>query len=418
MLITLSAIAPPRQTKYLAQVYSAVIICAIIFGLRQTIPMFMSSINGATGLGIVNLSLAFAVGQLAWGFFQPISGAISDKYGTEKALLIGILMCILGTLLIPFSSSTLALILSVGILSAGGAGFAGISVLMSSVSRVVPKEKVGFYSGLVNAGGSIGQFIMTPIAAWLIISVGWVDSLEYLALSCMITIPLAFMLRGKKSSPIDTPLGNTLPSQNLSIGQSLKFAFQTPSYLMLNAGFFVCGFHIAFIATHLPGVIAICGLPTTFTGWALAVIGLFNIIGSLSAGWITTKFPMKYVLSAIYAARGIIVLIFIFTPKTELTVLLFAASLGLTYLSTVPPTAGLVAKMFGRTHMGTLFGVVLFTHQIGGFWGAYLGGKIFDLTGSYNWVWYMDIMLAVFAALIHLPIQERSAQAKIKPSTI
>jgi predicted MFS family arabinose efflux permease len=177
---------------------------------------------------------------------------------------------------------------------------------------------------------------------------------------------------------------------------------------MLNGGFFVCGFHVAFIATHMPGVIALCGLPPTFTGWALATIGLFNIIGSLGAGWITTKIPMKLLLSYIYAARGLIVILFILGPKTELTVLLFAATLGLTYLSTVPPTAGLVAKMFGPKYMGTLFGIVLFTHQIGGFLGAFLGGKVYQSTGNYNWVWYMDIMLAVFAALIHLPIQEKA----------
>jgi predicted MFS family arabinose efflux permease len=177
---------------------------------------------------------------------------------------------------------------------------------------------------------------------------------------------------------------------------------------MLNCGFFVCGFHVAFIATHMPGIIDLCGLPPTFTGWTLATIGLFNIIGSLGAGWLTTKMPMKFLLSYIYAARGVIVFLFIIGPKTELTVLLFAATLGLTYLSTVPPTAALVAKMFGPKYMGTLFGIVLFTHQLGGFLGAYLGGQVFQQFGNYDWVWYMDIMLAIFATLIHLPIKEKA----------
>ena len=393
-----------KEKPYLVQVAAAVAIFALIFGVRQSVPMFFSSINNHTGLGIVAVSLAFACGQLAWGTFQPIAGAISDKYGTEKALLIGIAMCVTGTLLIPYATSQFGLIVTIGILSAGGAGFAGNSVLMSAVNRFVPPGKGGMYAGFVNAGGSVGQFIMAPMAGWLIVSSGWENGLTYIAIFCLITVPLSLLLRGKKVALIVDPLAPPPPN----FQQSIALAFRTPSYLMLNAGFFVCGFHVAFIATHMPGVIALCGLPPTFTGWALATIGLFNIVGSLGAGWITTKIPMKQLLSYIYAARGLIVVLFLLGPKTELTVLLFAATLGLTYLSTVPPTAGLVAKMFGPKYMGTLFGIVLFTHQIGGFLGAFLGGQVYQSTGNYNWVWYMDIMLAVFAALIHLPIQEKA----------
>lgn len=395
-----------KEKPYLVKVAAAVAIFALIFGVRQSVPMFFSAINQNTGLGIVAVSLAFACGQLAWGAFQPIAGAISDKYGTEKALLIGIAMCVTGTLLIPFATTQFELMMTVGILSAGGAGFAGNSVLMSAVNRFVPAGRGGFYAGIVNAGGSIGQFIMAPIAGWLIVHAGWQDGLRYIALFCLITIPLSFLLRGKK---VLAPLKPDAPPQP-NFGQSLALAFRTPSYLMLNAGFFVCGFHVAFIATHMPGVIDLCGLPPTFTGWALATIGLFNIIGSLTAGWLTTKMPMRHLLSYLYASRGVIVILFVLSPKTELTVLLFAATLGLTYLSTVPPTAGLVAKMFGPQYMGTLFGIVLFTHQIGGFLGAFLGGQVFAQFGNYNWVWYLDITLAVFAALIHLPIQEKAVQ--------
>ena len=393
-----------KEKPYLIKVAAAVAIFALIFGIRQSVPMFFSSINNHTGLGVVAVSLAFACGQLAWGVFQPFAGAISDKYGTEKALFIGIAMCLTGTLLIPYATSQFGLIVTIGILSAGGAGFAGNSVLMSAVNRFVPKGTGGFYAGLVNAGGSIGQFIMAPIAGWLIVHAGWEDGLRYIALFCLITVPLAFILRGKKTiAPIDP---NAPPQPNFK--QSLVLSFRTPSYLMLNCGFFVCGFHVAFIATHMPGIIDLCGLPPTFTGWTLATIGLFNIIGSLGAGWLTTKMPMKFLLSYIYAARGVIVFLFIIGPKTELTVLLFAATLGLTYLSTVPPTAALVAKMFGPKYMGTLFGIVLFTHQLGGFLGAYLGGQVFQQFGNYDWVWYMDIMLAIFATLIHLPIKEKA----------
>ena len=395
-----------KEKPYLINVAAAVAIFAIIFGVRQSLPMFFSSINNYTGLGIVDVSLAFACGQLAWGAFQPFAGAISDKYGTEKSLLIGIAMCVTGTLLIPYASTQLELIITIGILAAGGAGFAGNSVLMSAVNRFVPTGTGGFYAGLVNAGGSIGQFMIAPLAGWMIVHAGWQNGLRYLALFCLIAIPLSMLLRGKKSPLSTTPEANLSPN----FQQSLALAFRTPSYLMLNAGFFVCGFHVAFIATHLPGIVDLCGLPPTFTGWTLATIGLFNIIGSLGAGWITTKIPMKHLLSYIYASRGLIVILFLVAPKTEFTVLLFAAALGLTYLSTVPPTAGLVAKLFGPKYMGTLFGIVLFTHQLGGFLGAYLGGQVFHLNGNYNWIWYMDIVLALFAALIHMPIKEKPVQ--------
>ena len=395
-----------KEKPYLINVAAAVAIFAIIFGVRQSLPMFFSSINNYTGLGIVAVSLAFACGQLAWGAFQPFAGAISDKYGTEKSLLIGIAMCVTGTLLIPYASTQLELIITIGILAAGGAGFAGNSVLMSAVNRFVPTGTGGFYAGLVNAGGSIGQFMIAPLAGWMIVHAGWQNGLRYLALFCLIAIPLSMLLRGKKSPLSTTPEANLSPN----FKQSLALAFRTPSYLMLNAGFFVCGFHVAFIATHLPGIVDLCGLPPTFTGWTLATIGLFNIIGSLGAGWITTKIPMKHLLSYIYASRGLIVILFLVAPKTEFTVLLFAAALGLTYLSTVPPTAGLVAKLFGPKYMGTLFGIVLFTHQLGGFLGAYLGGQVFHLNGNYNWIWYMDIVLALFAALIHMPIKEKPVQ--------
>jgi len=191
-----------------------------------------------------------------------------------------------------------------------------------------------------------------------------------------------------------------------STGQAVRRALGTPSFLLLGAGFFVCGFHVAFIATHLPGVVAACQLPPSVGAWALALVGLFNIVGSLSMGWAMGRWRMKSLLSLVYAARAVAVAVFVVLPKTEVVVLVFAAVMGLTFLSTVPPTAGLVAKMFGTNHMATLFGVVMLTHQIGGFLGAYLGGKAFVATGNYDWMWYADIVLAVGAALIHLPIRE------------
>ena len=202
--------------------------------------------------------------------------------------------------------------------------------------------------------------------------------------------------------------GTAAPAGQKAIGtgEALRTAWRDPNYLMLNAGFFVCGFHVAFLATHLPGVIAACGLPVEFGAWSLAMLGLFNIVGSIVMGWAVGRWRMKSLLSLVYATRGLAVVLFLLAPKTGAVVLIFAAVMGVTFLSTVPPTAGLVAKFFGTANMATLFGAVLLTHQVGGFLGAWLGGKVFDATGSYDWVWYLDILLAVGAALIHLPIRE------------
>ncbi|MEO5698120.1 MAG: MFS transporter, partial [Burkholderiaceae bacterium] len=200
--------------------------------------------------------------------------------------------------------------------------------------------------------------------------------------------------------------GAAAPARPVTAREAIRTALRTPSYLMLAAGFFVCGFHVAFLATHLPGVIASCGLPVQFGAWSLAMLGLFNVVGSLAMGWAVGRWRMKTLLSLVYAARGLAVIVFLLAPKTGTVVLVFAAVMGLTFLSTVPPTAGLVAKFFGTRNMATLFGMVMMTHQIGGFLGAWLGGQVFEATGSYNWIWYIDIVLAAGAALVHLPIRE------------
>jgi predicted MFS family arabinose efflux permease len=218
------------------------------------------------------------------------------------------------------------------------------------------------------------------------------------------------VLRGGSSSPGAAVAGTASEGTRAAIGRALR----DPSYRMLCAGFFVCGFHVAFIATHLPGVVAACQLPPEIGAWSLAVIGLFNIVGSFAMGWAVGRWRMKSLLSLVYASRGLAVLAFLLAPKTPAVMLAFAAVIGLTYLSTVPPTAGLVAKFFGPSHMATLFGIVMLAHQLGGFLGAYLGGKAFEWTGSYDWMWYADILLAVGAALVHLPIRE----ARLAPRAV
>ncbi|CAN5225027.1 MFS transporter [soil metagenome] len=373
---------------------------ALTMGTRQTMGLFLSPLNTATGLGIGSISLAFAFGQLWWGLTQPFAGAVADRIGTGRVIFIGALLVALGTFITPFMTTTAGLIFAIGVLSAGGAGMAGPSVLMAATTRLIAPEKRGMATGIVNAGGSFGQFLMAPIAGSLIAGMGWAAALQVMGLLVLLALPAVMALRGNSLQ--------SMPAGHKAVGtrEAIATALRTPSFLMLSAGFLVCGFHVAFLATHLPGVIASCGLPTQVAGWALGIIGLFNIMGSLAMGWAVGRWRMKSLLSLLYATRGLAVLVFLLAPKTEWVVLVFAAVMGVTFLSTVPPTAGLVAKMFGTANMATLFGIVMLSHQVGGFMGAWLGGKVFEITGAYDWVWYIDIVLAAGAALVHLPIRE------------
>ncbi len=390
----------PRRLAVWLVLLAAAGTFALTMGVRQTMGLFLSSLNTATGVGVANISLAFAFGQLWWGLTQPFAGAMADKVGAGRVLFVGVLLVALGTFITPLMSSTAGLIFAIGVLAAGGAGMAGPAVLMAATTRLIPPEKRGMAIGIVNAGGSFGQFMMAPIAGALMVGVGWANAMQVLGLFVLFALPAAFLLKGNSLQA--APAGQ----KTVGLREAIRTALHNRSYLLLSAGFFVCGFHVAFLATHLPGVIASCGLPVQFGAWSLAMLGLFNIIGSVSMGWAVGRWRMKSLLSLVYAARAIAVLVFLIAPKTGTTALIFAAVMGLTFLSTVPPTAGLVAKLFGTANMATLFGIVMLTHQVGGFLGAWLGGKVFEATGSYDWVWYVDIVLAVGAALIHLPIRE------------
>ncbi|QTN28057.1 MFS transporter [Rhodoferax sp. AJA081-3] len=390
-----------RQLAVWIVLLAAAATFALTMGTRQTMGLFLSALNTSTGLGVGSISLAFAFGQLWWGLTQPFAGAFADRVGAGRVLFLGVVLVALGTFITPFMTTTAGLIFAIGVLAAGGAGMAGPAVLMAATARLIPADKRGMATGIVNAGGSFGQFLMAPIAGALMVSVGWASAMQVLACIVLLALPAAFFLKG---NPVQVGAASSAPP--LATGAAIRQALQTPSFLMLAGGFFVCGFHVAFLATHLPGVVASCGLPTQWGAWSLAMLGLFNIVGSIAMGWAVGRWRMKSLLSLVYATRAVAVVVFLLAPKTGPVVLVFAAVMGLTFLSTVPPTAGLVAKFFGVGNMATLFGVVMLTHQVGGFLGAYLGGKVFDATGSYNWIWYVDIALAVGAALIHLPIKE------------
>ena len=374
---------------------------ALTMGTRQTMGLFLSPMNTSTGLGVGSISLAFAFGQLWWGLTQPFAGAVADRVGTGRVLVAGVVLVALGTFITPFMTSTAGLIFSIGVLAAGGAGMAGPSVLMAATTRLVPAAQRGIATGMVNAGGSFGQFLMAPLAIGLSAAMGWAGAMQVLGLLVLLALPAALVLKGNALQ--GAPAGQ----KRLTAREAISEALRLPSFLMLCAGFLVCGFHVAFLATHLPGVIAECGLPPQVGAWALAMIGLFNIFGSFGMGWAVGRWRMKSLLVLVYATRAIAITLFLLAPKNEMTVLIFAAVMGVSFLSTVPPTAGLVAKFFGTANMAMLFGIVMLAHQVGGFFGAWLGGRVFEATGSYNLVWYIDIALAVGAALVHLPIREK-----------
>ncbi len=382
---------------------AAAAILMITMGARLTTGLFISPINSSTGLGIVSISFALAVGQFVWGAAQPIFGAVADKYGPVRVIILGAFMLAIGMAMTPFMSSQAGLLFSMGLLSAAGAGAGSFSILIGATAQTLPPQRRAFAAGFINAGGSFGQFIFAPLMQAIINSAGWVVAMLTMAATTLLTIPLTWPLRRRT---LAMPLKAVASPHQIGLGQQVKLALRDRSYLCLHAGFFTCGFHIAFLVTHLPGEVALCSLSASVSATALALIGLFNIVGSLSAGALGSRYKMKNLLLALYASRAVIIGIYLLVPKTALTFYVLAAALGLTWLATVPPTAGLVGKLFGTRYLATLFGLTLLSHQIGGFFGAWLGGLSIVHFGNYNWMWYADIVLALAAALINLPIRE------------
>ena len=389
-------------------VWALIIISAIIFaitmGVRQSLGLFIAPINSSLGLDIVSISFALAVGQFMWGLAQPIFGAIADKKGSLGVLIIGALMMFIGLVLTPFVKTDWGLVLTLGILSAAGAGAGSFSILIGATAKQMPVEKRSFAGGFINAGGSFGQFVFAPLAQSIINGFGWMYAMFTLAITTLFTIPLAYLLGAKKEKKVIEE--NKSTTDEIKLKQQIFEAFKNKNYLYLHAGFFTCGFHIAFLITHLPGEVAMCGHSASVSATALALIGFFNIFGSLYAGYLGSKYKMKYILAILYASRALMIFIYLISPKTELNFYIFSAFLGLTWLATVPPTAGLVGKFFGTKYLATLFGLTLLTHQIGGFLGAWMGGLFIKYTGDYSSMWYLDILLALLAAIVNLLIEE------------
>ncbi|PJG85905.1 MFS transporter [Conservatibacter flavescens] len=392
------------QRKVWSIVFAAALILMITSGIRMSMGLFVSPLTEA-GLNIVDVSLAMATMQLMWGVSQPITGAIADRYGAWKVICWGGMLLVIGLVITPFLLSSWGIILTLGLMVAFGAGAGSFSVLMGQVAQQTSLQQRGTASGILNAGGSFGQFIFSPFTQAFIHSpmFGWIGALYMLALTAFATLPLGkYLTKNVKFQPhFDTSM-----SGEQSFKQTILMAFRSRTYILLHLSFATCGFHVAFLVTHLPMEVSLQGLTAEVAAWTLAIIGIANVIGSLVVGWCVGRWRSTYILFWMYASRGILNIVYLLMPKTELTFYLFAIGLGLSWLATVPPTAALIAKSFGVRYLGTLFGLTLLSHQIGAFFGAYWGGLSMVETGDYTYMWYLDCVLAFFAAICHLFVKE------------
>lgn len=393
-----------RNPLVLTVTLAAAGILMVTMGIRQSLGLFVQPLQSSTGMDMATISFALAIGQLMWGVIQPIAGAAADRYGSQLVLVIGLVLLAVGCAITPFVSEGFGLTISLGLLAAIGSGIGSFSVLIGAAAHRLPDQARAMASGVINAGGSFGQFIFAPIIQKLIQAIGWIGTLWALAGIALASLPLITKLT---SQPTSTP---QTTDNDLTLKQTIMEALKDPSYLLLHAGFFTCGFHIAFLVTHLPGEVKLCGLPPTVASWSLAIIGLSNIVGSLYAGACVARYRSKYVLATMYGSRALLIALYLVMPKTELNYYLFAAGLGFTWLATVPPTATLVSKLFGTRYLATLFGLTLFSHQVGGFLGAWLGGIAITHMGNFTWMWYADMALAGLAAIINLPIKEKRVE--------
>ena len=383
-------------------------ILMITMGARQSIGLFVGPINTSTGLGIATISFALAIAQFTWGAVQPLAGAAADRWGPRAVLIGGVFMLAVGTALTPLMGSGPGLIFAQGLLVAAGAGAGSFSVLIGAAAQRIPAASRGSASGIINAGGSLGQFVFAPLAQKLIQLVGWMGAMYTLAVMALLALPLI----GRVTKGGSTAHATAEATPDGGLRRAVKEAMGDRSYLLLHLGFFTCGFHIAFLVTHLPTEVDLCGLPPSVASWSLALIGLANIVGSLVTGHLVGLYRSKMILALMYASRALLVLWYLAMPREPWVFYVFAVGLGLTWLATVPPTAGIVGKLFGVRYLGTLFGLTLLSHQIGGFLGAWLGGLAITRFGNYNWMWWADIALALMAAVVNLPIRE----AKVRPA--
>lgn len=393
----------------LVLIIAGCVVAAIGNGVRTSFGLFTLPMTGDLGLSREGWGMAMAIQNLAWGIAQPFAGAYADRVGTGRTIAIGAAVYALGVFGMAFSPSASILSLTAGVVTGVGIAVCSFSVVMAAFGRSVPMEKRSLIFGVATAASSFGQFAFAPISQGFINAFGWQSALIYLGMALLLIIPLSYALRGRTENPVG--------HADLPFMEALAKAWGHGSYRLLVIGFFVCGFHLAFINVHMPAYLVQCGLSPEVGSWTIAVIGLFNIAGSLLAGYLGGKLPKQLLLASIYFLRALAIGLFLLIPVSEVTAYAFAAAMGLLWLSTVPLTAGLVTLFFGARYMGMLYGVAFFSHQLGSFVGVWLGGFAFDMTGSYALVWYLGIVLGLASAALHIPINERSVPSfSLKPA--
>ena len=391
-----------------ALIAAAVALLAVTMGSRSVFGLFLSPLNSATGLGIATISFAIAVSQLTWGAAQPFCGMLAERYGPARVIFAGTLLSAMTGALMPFAHNAVWLIAVFAV--AGIAATAGSpSLLVGTVSQRVSAERRGLVAGIVGAGGPLGQLVLAPATQSLISLAGWINAALAVATLSLAALPLAFVFRRTDDA------GRTATVRPMG---GVTEALASPRYWLINGTFFVCGFHVFFLVTHFPGVIELCGLPAAVSGMALAVLGLFNIAGSLAAGFVVQRYSMRGTLAALFIARMLAIGLFLVAPKTAFTVLAFSAWMGLTYMAVLPPTAGLIGKLFGADRLPTLLGITFVVHQAGAFLGSWLGGVMLERTGSYDSMWILDLTLAGLAAVVAACVRDGMPDAVVRSRAI
>ncbi|WP_431285230.1 MFS transporter [Humitalea sp. 24SJ18S-53] len=393
----------PSSRNWTLIIACAVMAAALAMGLRQSFGLFLAPMTAERGWPAAGFALAIALQVLLNGVAQPFCGQLADRYGGRVVLIGGAVLYALGILGMALSDGLGAFTAFAGFVMGVAVSAAGMPVIVATLTRMLPGELRGRAVGLGTAGSSFGQFLVVPLSGVGLATFGWQGALFAMAAAALLMIPLALAL---KEAPRPPP-NLAVPEQTAR--QALDLAFRTPTFWYLFFGFFVCGVHVSFLSVHLPGFVATCHLPLWVGAGAISLIGLFNVFGSLAAGELAQRWKRRELLVCIYAARGVVMTVFLLAPKTTETVLAFSAVMGVLWLSTVPPTVALVARNFGTRWLATLFGIVFLGHQIGGFTGAFLGGLVFDRTGSYDLMWIFGILMAAFAAVVHLPVRDGPA---------
>lgn len=389
-------------------ILSGCLLVLLSFGIRSSFGLFLQPMTSDLGWGREIFAFAVALQNLLWGISQPIAGAIADRYGFGRVIAVGGLLYAAGVSLMAYSTDPIWFSFSAGVLIGLALSGTSFSVVLAAFARAVPAEKRSMALGVGTAAGSLGQFLLVPLGQAFLSTYGWSTALLLLGATSLIMIPLA------------VPLVTTtkpMKHDDQSLRDAIRQASGHSSYWYLTCGFYVCGFQVAFIAAHLPAYLSDFGLAPELGAWAIALVGLFNVIGSFSAGILGGRYSKKYLLSGIYVARSVVIALFVISPPTTVSTLIFAALIGILWLSTVPLTSGLVGQMFGVRYMATLFGAVFFSHQLGSFCGVWLGGALFDATGAYHTIWWISVALGLMSALLHWPIDERPVTRLVASTT-